>query len=274
MKKLLCALLLLSNATIHAQITYQHTFPGPTSSAWAEPTVINLGNNEYKYFYVDFAANQFHLFNMDFTSYANLTIPITMISPQTYNIGYVTRSLFDCDTNMFEYAVLPYGAGTFYVYRQDGTLLFQKDSVIAPYCWGCYNASYDVRPIVNTPSGTKLFLGKEDTTGQITTVDVFSLCGSMPDAITESEQYKVPVMKIYPNPTNNEINFEFDLPSNYMQYELTVFNESLKTVQTIKIFGTTKKYKLNESALSSGVYFFRLESADKILQTGKFILTK
>src|SRR5258706_13767158 len=98
MKKFLIATLLLPALNINAQITYQHTFPGPSSNTYAESTIINLGNNEYKYFYVDYASNQLKLFNLDFSPYSNLTVPITLVSPQ---------SNWNGEINMFEYGIFP-----------------------------------------------------------------------------------------------------------------------------------------------------------------------
>src|SRR5947207_8455481 len=107
MKKILiCLIMLLTQKTI-AQITYEHSYPGANSTAWARLTIINLGNNEYKYFYVDYGTNELKLFNLDHSPYATSNLPITLIDEVHYTVGYVTKSLFDCDSTMFEYAIMP-----------------------------------------------------------------------------------------------------------------------------------------------------------------------
>src|SRR5207248_10993663 len=48
--------------------------------------------------------------------------------PSYYEVAYITKSLFDCDTTTLEY-VLENGIypANFYIYRTNGTLLFQRE---------------------------------------------------------------------------------------------------------------------------------------------------
>ncbi len=277
MKRIVIGLLILINSKSNAQITYEHTYPGPGSVTQSRPLqMINMGNNDFKYAYVDYSTNELKLFNLNHTPYITISLPIPLINSGEYVVAYVTKSLFDCDTTMFEYAIMPQSnsSNNFYVYRQDGTLLFERDSTLAPYCFGCFSGSYDIRPIINSPSGAKLFLLKADTTGNLLTEDVYSLCGTLPDDAIEMDALSSTFVKVYPNPTTEEINFEFDFPSNIQDYELVIYNSSVQVVKIIEIYGATKKYNLENSGLSSGLYFFTLKTEKKILQTGKFVKNK
>lgn len=279
MKKLIfitASILMLSTASIKAQITFQHTFPVSVGTGQQTiPVIINLGKNEYKYFYVDYFANQIRLFNLDFTNYCTVNVPVTLINSNHYQIGYVTRTLFDCDTSMFEYAIMPSSTfGTFYVYHQDGTLLFQKDSSLAPYYFGIYGAAYDVRPIMNTPNGAVLFLAIPDSSGLVIGENVFSLCDSLPEQINETTLFNKSFVNIFPNPTANTLTFEINPPDNINEYELVIIDNNAKELKREKINKGSNKYTIDVSAFSGGAYFYSLCTKNKAFQTGKFIITK
>jgi hypothetical protein len=275
MKKILFALFVLIAIKSNAQIIYEHSYPGANSSAFARLTIINLGNNDYKYYYFDYNLNQLKLFNLDHSPYASVNAPFPLNNETQYTVGYITKSLFDCDTNMFEYAIMPGdGRKNFYIYRQDGTQLFERDSTIAPWCFGCFNASYDVRAVINTPVGAKLILTKSDPSNAFLLYDVYSLCGTLPENIIGVEAASAMYVKTYPNPTTGATDFQFDLPSNIEKYELVIYNSSAGVIKTIQIKSATDKYHLDGSDLSSGIYFFTINTVNKVLQNGKFILSK
>ena len=274
---LITSIFLLLNSANFGQIILEHTFPGPNSTAADRGVrLINIGNNHYKYVYTDYTANQLKLFNLDFTPYYTVNVPITLVNVNTYSIGYITYSLFDCDTSMFEYAIMAGGPTlNFYIYRQDGTLLFERDSTIAPYAFGSFSGSYDLRPIVNSPDGTKLFLCHANSSLYLITTDVYSLCGTLPVEVEVDDQTpSVNFVQEYPNPSSGIIEFKFQLPSNFENYELVIYDSSGQIQNKITIPGTTINYKMEEQQLSSGTYYFSLNTKNKVLQSDKFIITK
>ena len=80
-------------------------------------------------------------------------------------------------------------------------------------------------------------------------------------------------MQVYPNPTNGNITFQINAPSNTENYELTIYNTSLQPIKYEKVMGS-KSLSINNDKLSSGSYFFSLQTTNKIIQTGKFIIIK
>ena len=56
-----------------------------------------MGNNGYKYMYIDFQANQLKLFNLDHSPYSTTNVPVSLVNTGEYTVGYVTKALFDCD---------------------------------------------------------------------------------------------------------------------------------------------------------------------------------
>ncbi len=257
----------------YSQIVYEHTYPWLNSNIKNRVQLKDIGNGDFKYIYTDYLSNELKIFNMDHSSYLTLPIPVQMIDQSEYVIGYVTKSLFDCDTSMIEYAIMPVNwRKTLYIYRQDGTVLFSRDSTVATWCVGCFSGSYDIRPIVNTPSGTKMFLAKNDNNGYQMTVDVYSLCGTLPmeaDPIFENSE----IMTVYPNPSiTSQIFFKLSNTDNIANAELEIFDSNGRSIKILNKEYNSDKFTFEAINYSSGVYYYRLISNKIILQSGKFII--
>ncbi|MBP9790406.1 MAG: T9SS type A sorting domain-containing protein [Bacteroidia bacterium] len=270
----ICLFLLLNYASI-AQITYEHTYPASGSPSQAIVDLVDIGNNDLKFLYTDYSLNELRIFNLDHSPFATIVVPIQLLNRNEYSIGYVTKSLFDCDSTMFEYAIMSgIYHNNFYVFREDGSLLFQRDSVVPAYCIGCFIGSHDVRPIVNTSNGAKLFLLKADSIGFPQTVDVYSLCGSLPMSTNDLLEDNQVHVKIFPNPGRNEVNFQFELLESLAKYEITIYSPTTEVIFSKIISASDLELNLNTISFSSGSYFFTLKSKNKILQTGKFIIVR
>jgi hypothetical protein len=196
-------------------------------------------------------------------------IPGVPLDSGVFTIAYITTSLFDCDTSNIEYVETSNnGIEPFYIFRTDGTQLFSKDSAIGPYNFGNYDGSIITKPIINTPLGAKLILGSFYSNDW----SIYSLCGTLPQTIDEFEngnQY----VQIYPNPSSRNIIFEIAAPSNIENYELTIYDALLQFVRKESIKGR-QKIILDNETLSSGPYYFSLQTKNKIIQAGKFIISK
>ncbi|MFT6503001.1 MAG: hypothetical protein ACJASQ_003133 [Crocinitomicaceae bacterium] len=195
-----------------------------------------------------------------------LNIP-TPIPLGIYEVMYITSGLFDCDTSNIEYVLSAPTTGneSFYVYRTDGTLLWSKDSVQGPYCFGCHGGSLIDKPIINTPTGAKMFLF--DPAGNY---HVYALCGELPTSISEIEYEKNAVL-VFPNPSTESVTFEISSPTNIGKCELIIFNSMMQSISSQSIEGETKITK-PISEYSSGIYYFSFKSNSKVIQTGKFVV--
>jgi hypothetical protein len=233
----------------------------------------DIGNSDLKY--VLFDSTGFSLYNLDHSPYLlNVVPPIPLWqSPSFYEVAYITKSLFDCDSSSIEYVVTRGNyLSNFYIFRTDGTMLFEKDSVTGPYNIGGFDGSLIQQPIVNTPSGTKLFL--QDNRGQIPdSMYIYSLCGTLP-AMIRDPTLSFNYVEVYPSPTVGLVNFKIIQPSNQQIFTLTIFNSSFQKVDEAIISGTHYQIDLRHKYLSAGTYFFDLRSNFKIYQTGKFIIVK
>ena len=88
---------------------------------------------------------------------------------------------------------------------------------------------------------------------------VYSLCGTLPEGIKEMNVSSSTYVQEYPNPSSGEAEFKFQLPSNFENYELQIYDAAGHSINIFKISGTTTKFSMEEN---------------KILQTGKFIINK
>ena len=270
MKKLLfitASILMLSNANIQAQVNYENTYL-TTNPGQESLFLTNLGNDNYKYVVFDYYNDKFSLYNIDHTPFMlNISFPISTDSA-VYRIGYITNALFDCDSTNIEYALMttfPDDTRKFLVYRTDGTLIFSKDSVTVPYCYGCNVGTVEIKGIVNTPAGAKLSLFKYINGYQQSFI--YGLCGILPSNITEIN-HSTSYVKVFPNPVSHQVTFEIIPPSNLEKYELTIFNSTFQIIKIAVINGEAQM-NLNTETLSSGEYFYSLQNKNKIFQTGK-----
>lgn len=279
MKKLIfIASALMFNTTImKAQITLDYSNDSVTFAGDFYCT--DIGNNDFKYVLIDYKANSFSLYNMDMTPFMTdiFIPPIADSIAQGYTVIYVTKTLFDCDSTNIEYVYeRPYGGGNkdpFRVFRTDGTLLFQVDSAVAPFADGFYGGSLVIRPVINTSAGAKLFLSKYNAQWG-SGIQIYSLCGELPLGMYDFSDNNKMFVKIFPNPADNELNFEIMPPNNLDEFEILIYDGNATERKKINASRMQNRFSLDLSDFSSGAYFFSLISNNKVYQTGKFILTK
>lgn len=277
MKKLFLFLLAFGT-TVHSfgQITLEFTL----DTCWNADRfyVTDIGNSDYKYVFLDPQTNSFSLKNLDMSPYLmNIAIPATAGSlAQGFTVAYVTKALFDCDSTTIEYVFEHTSSlsSKFSILRTDGTLIFEKDSVNGGYCFGCYRGSFDWRPVLNFPDKTRLYLQKWNPNTNTPSVFIYTLCGTLPETyvfdFSEAKQY----VKIFPNPTSQQLNFELMLPDNINQYELIIMDNSSQVLRKNNASISEKYFSIDVQNYSSGTYYFSLTSKTKVLQTGKFTITK
>lgn len=264
--KTLTLLFALIGLTTFGQITLEQTY---STNSGQQFYITNIGDENYKYVLEDNANSVLSLYNLDHSPFlVNIPIPVPSSAPaNSYEVMYITRSLFDCDTSNVEFVLsAPYAGNlTFFIYRTDGNLIWSKDSVVGPYCFGCHGGSFVNKPIVNTPLGAKMFLinGSGDNF-------VYSLCGELPLSLVENENSQNS-LKIFPNPASESMTFEIKPPTNGGDYELVIFNSMMQVVSKEKIYSETKMTK-SLSEYSSGIYYYSFKSSYKVIQTGKFIV--
>jgi hypothetical protein len=253
-----------------AQITLEHTFDNTFFGR--DFYITDIGNNNSKYVFIDTLANSFSLYNLDGTPFLLNILTPEPIMPR-YSIAYITSTLFDCDSSNIEYAFMSYLDGTkpFRVMRTNGTVLLKVDSARGPVCYGCLAGSKEIVPIVNTQEGAKLFLFKLDVRRTL----IYGLCGKLPETQIPLELGSSNVfVKVFPNPTSSNIQFQITCPNNFEEFDLVIFDSQSKRINSSPINGVFNSLSINCENFADGTYFYSLQNKDRVFQSGKFVISK
>lgn len=264
MKKMIYLLILiLWVSRSQSQINLEHTFE--TNNIENQLLYINLGNDNYKYVIVDYLNSKFHIYNLDYTPF--LVDVNTALSLQENDIAYISSTLFDCDDSTIEYVLIE-GFNDFKVYNTSGENLFFKDDVVAIFCYGCNNASTELKPIYNTPSGTKLVLRDKITNDTL----IYGLCGTLPLGVNELTETGSSIV-VYPVPANrNEnIHFKINIPDYVNEGKIEIYDMKMNLLDSFSIQQGASTIA-RDANFSSGSYFYAVKNAGRVINTGKFII--
>lgn len=270
-KKLLFVLFLICNIG-RAQLTLENIYP-----ASIRFYLTQIAQNEYKYLWIDPQGNAFKLYNLNHSLMLSETVPITYsASSSVYNITFVSRSLFDCDSTNIEYGIVFLGNGGpgypnpyFAVYRTNGVLFQKIDSVrFLNYSTGVMAGTYNNHtPVINTPAGSKLILAKPN--GQPA---IYSLCGNIPTGIVKNGGDTFDDALPFPNPTNKQITLPYTFPGNETKGKMLIYNNSGQIIKEFDVDNTFNSIVLNTTDLSPGIFFYELVVKGKKSGAQKFIV--
>jgi hypothetical protein len=279
LKNVFVLLIFCSHFLAKAQIILEHTVDSSQLSIGLGYGFksIKISEGETKYFVSDTITNTFTLYNLDFTPFiSNISVPEPFFQgTDRFQALYITRTLFDCDSSNIEFAY--YAPGninkTFSIVRTDGTILFQLDSANGPYGYGNMLGGTDfIRPIINTESGTKLFL--QSFTGGYAKVYVYALCGNLPNNIFDFTEIENDYVTIFPNPTAQELNFQFNNSTNLHYEEILIYSSEGKEIKKIYIGSPINNLNLDIRNFESGIYSYSIKVKDGASLSGKFIINK
>ena len=168
--------------------------------------------------------------------------------------------------------------GLMYVFNQNGDSIFSREYAVQP---GSQNY---FRDLVQAPDKGYVFSGFISpifANGGTGNQDIWLLktdstfcegafnCG-YPTAITEAEALEAGEMSVYPNPAKDVLYIDF--VNNYEKRKIEIYDSFGKLVLNEDV--STQNSSLNIHHLQSGVYFYRIEDSEKVLQTNKLIIIK
>jgi hypothetical protein len=228
--------------------------------------------------------NDVYLYNLNHSLYRHIVIPA---QSQYFNFCYLTEDLFDTDSTNFEYLL---SIGNFNntcfvkIYREDGTLLFQRDSALFALTAITANSDYQDNIIV-TDSGTKMVLPIQNPSNSRT--EIYLLPGHLPCKMTCSEhvvseglptEIKETTQKNfnnpYPNPTSSQIHIPYSIPDGETQGEIIFYDMAGAEVKRFKVDRTFSDLILSTTDLTAGSYYYQLITAHSKSEGKKLIVIK
>lgn len=264
----------LFSEDISAQVVLENVYSnGVNYGNGIEFRLQEIDEELYKYVLVDIANEKITLYNLNHTLFAIIDIP-EPYTPYIYKVQYITRTLFDCDTTDIEYLLLWTNSDPSYsndyvrLYEDDGTILFEQDTAMG---WislggsGVFN-SY----IVNTPDGTKMIL--DDQANGMSYV--YTLCGKLPTSYNLVDESSDMSMRVFPNPSSNYTEIEYELPSSVSSAELRITNTGGSLIKNYMIDKTFSNVLLSTEDLPAGVYYYNIIIDGHPIEAEKVVIIK
>lgn len=262
--------------TAKSQIITEAVYPGGAmflTPQYLHPVQLSVGGVKYCEFYPSQA--QIILYNLNHTVYRTINLPSINPGPGPVRICYVSDALFDQNTADIEY-IIQYATPANYnrvaIYRENGTLLFQRDSVAIE---ACYWSEMPDR-IFNTSAGTKMIISHQVAGTAI----VLGLPGHLPckecdnagPTMIQSNENGSSTGAPYPNPATDFTTIPYALPGGEQTGWLVLFNVTGQEVKRFQITNTFTSVTLSTADIASGTYSYRIEAGQTVLPGEKLII--
>lgn len=264
-RKSIISIIILFGLTNHSftQITFEveHTkfILGPVNlsySGWKYVDLHNIENNEIR------------LFNLDYTLFKELILPPKISNTTPVAVFYISETLFDTDSTTIEY-FLGYiiNDSKYYVRiaNEYGEILLEEEDAVTYEIFTTEKYYYS---IYETDHGTKMQLIYFNEMDYYKT-KIFSLPGSYPTDIKQIDETN---FSIFPNPSNGVNTIRLDPEINLKNGIINIFDTQGSIVKKLKINNNTREIHLDNSDLSSGVYFYQIISHDSFYVSQKKVL--
>lgn len=244
-----------------AQVSLEHTY---NYSA----TVVNFETLGYRYYLMDVPRAECRIYNMDHSLYKTISCQVPS-GCYLLDVKFLSETLFDSDTGIeLLYSYYKYNSGGDY-YDYDSRIINEDGSLIVFIEGALYN-----------------YVNK---TGD-DTYKLFSYCynfSSFPEVIW-TNIYSLPGTPVlsallfnsdtnwslsgFPNPANETLKVAYSLPGNVFSATLHLIDQAGHPIEEFIVDSYSDHLDLNVSNLSSGVYFYFIESDGKRSETQKLIV--
>jgi hypothetical protein len=269
---LLAAMIFL---TAKAQIVTEAVYPGGASNTYGYLHPIKLTNGGDKYCEFFAGQSQIIVYNLNHTIFRTINLPALPLNATYVNVHYVSDALFDQNSSDIEY-ILQYTTTTsswnhVFVYRENGTMLFHRDTVgFDPI----YSSETPAR-IFRTTAGTKWILSSQINGSAI----VIGLPGNLPctecsvgPLMVQSNEDQISTGSPYPNPASESTTIPYALPEGERTGWLVLFDLAGQEVKRWQITNTFTSVTLNTTDIAAGTYSYRVEAGQTVLQGEKLII--
>ncbi len=281
MKKIAFLFALFASFGYEAQIALEHHYPVSPNFG-----IIKLHLAGYKYLMVDLPGSQMKLYNTNHSLYKTITIPnITSSNKQVYALTdqlFNTNSLIEFGLSCVTQTQPPNVSitYTFFVFDENGALLFQRDSATIVQTMTGANPMINYDPIYSIGTGAKLKLG---IGSPALYHEIYALPGSIP--CTECTEGSLGIVGIqpltesstetahfFPNPANDQLKLKYTLPVGAQKAEIKIYDLQGKLIDELTITNDFDFIYL-PSDYNSGLYLYTLLVDGKVIKTEKIILS-
>ena len=218
--------------------------------------MVKLEVEGYKYIKVLNTSAKLVLYNLDHSLFKTISF-----NQQGYDVLYISEHLFNLDDKI-EYMVTgnstpPNYIYQTYIYNEDGTLLFQGDSLRPAIKQNIPQAQV---PIYNTPNGTKMILtiAQGPTAGN---ARVYGLAGTLATGINTYTNNEQDGLMAYPNPARSSTKIDYTLPNGVNKGEIVFYDTQGKEVKRFNVDNTFNTLMISTEDLQSGIYYYNLQTA-------------
>jgi hypothetical protein len=270
-KNLYIFAILLTAMTTHGQVTLENTYSSPNGII----KMINLSVSGYKYCLTDYITNQVKLYDLNHSLWKTINLPVSAGGNLEHNSIVVSEHLFNSDNSIeVLYPVSFYVSSlsqydSIFVVSESGIILFNSKAA--------WSTTYG--QIVNDGANFKLIT--QDYT--LTQYNVYSLPGTLPCnacgvftdiALQNSTDNKQMISNPFPNPTNDKTTIKYELPKGVSQGKLMFYDINGSLVKEFLIDRTFNELQVSNSDLSSGTYYYQLQTIKGTSEGKKLIVIK
>ena len=246
----LSTVLLFSIIAAMAQVTFEKTYD-------YSATIVNLETIGFKYYLMDVPNSECRMYNMDHSLYKTIDCPV----PNGYylaDIKYVSEQLFDTDSEIelayTYYKIVTTSTSYYYIYgakvvTENGTVLQTIDNAQYIYINQTGDNEY------------KLFAYCFDYSVSPETVwtNIYGVPGTSVSVISSPNSQEDVFLNAYPNPANDVIRLDYELPLNVRTARLHIIDSNGNLVKDYLIDGHANNIALNVNDLSSGAYYYYIK---------------
>ncbi len=246
---------------LDAQVTLEKKYDFSTA-------VVELETFGYKYFLMDVPNGQCRIYNMDHTLFKTIQCNI----PNGYflsDIKFISEKLFDSDSGLELLCTYYKYYSTAQYYEYDSKIINEDGSLVTFIDGALYNFIHQTGE-----NEYKLFSYCYDFS--VLPEKVWTNIYRLPQTAVSSKYINDGTSTIktdaFPNPAENALRVEYDLPSGVQGGILFVYDSHGRAVDQFHVDGHTNHILLDVSGFSKGVYLYFVKSGDQQSIFKKFLI--
>ncbi|MCF8226487.1 MAG: T9SS type A sorting domain-containing protein [Bacteroidales bacterium] len=242
-----------TTAQLQLEETYNHS-----------GTLVEIDENEFKYYFMDVPLNQCRIYNEDHSLFKTIDLNIPS-GYFLYDIKFLSRRIFNSDDNI----------ELLYIYNKSETV--NTETV---YSYGLKIVNENGIPLLELSNGgyAEILEGSDGlkllayqyiwyNTYYLIYTNVYSISGSSGTTLTAIE----PEIRIYPNPTSENINVELNSGLNYTNGNILIHDISGKKLLSSPLPVPGETAQISTDMLPSGTYILNVITDSRTRISNKFI---